>query len=94
MQSGRVDEETSPSKSVAPEAAAALEGKLRRLVHDNEDLRFECARLRTSLDIAQRQILDLTERTTTLQSKLDRIYRLAPRGSLAILRWIGARLDR
>ncbi len=61
---------------------------------DNEDLRFECARLTASLERAQQEILALTERCTTLQHRLDRIHRLAPRGSRRLLSFVKSVLGR
>ena len=71
-----------------------LDHDLRRLRLDNEDLRFECARLKSSVAQAQAEIFALSERNGMLQRRLERLYRFAPWRSIHVIRAVLRRLGR
>lgn len=60
--------------------------EIRRLRLDNEDLRFECDRLKASIAQAQAEVVSLAQRNGMLQRRLEQIYRLVPQWGMRLLR--------
>ena len=82
--------------SAGPVDAEAAALRLRRLELDNDDLRAEAARLKGSIAQKQDEIVRLGERLVQLQTRLDKLHRVAAWGQLrrlnplrSILRRIG-----
>jgi hypothetical protein len=75
-----------PSRPRADASRRFSDEDVRRLRLDNEDLRFECVRLKASIAQAQAEIVSLAHRNGMLQRRLEQIYRLVPHWGVRLFR--------
>jgi hypothetical protein len=83
-----------PLYDLATSDRADSEAAARRLRLDNEDLRFECRRLKTSLALAQAEVLRLSEHNVMLQRRLERFRPYIPAWATRLIRVLARALKR
>ena len=81
----RSEQATGGGRAVEIDSAELLD-RVKRLDLDNEDLRFEAARLKASLIQAEAENRAISERNAALQLRLDRINKLTPRWMVRVIK--------